>query len=160
MAGQPHRVGAGDAVGQGDFLEAEHELFAGGRIDDVHRPGQRAVGAGLRLVAAEHGVDDRRRIVALEGAKLFAAVADDLGHRRDHAGHQLLFAVRRERHVVGFVADGLGQHVELELEPAAIVGAHVHRQRLGDGTEAARLIGAIDPDFERHFLAILDMPDE
>src|SRR5690606_36251060 len=38
---------------------------------------------------------------------------------------------------------------ELELEPAAVVGAHVHGQRLGDGAEAARLVGSVDPDFKR-----------
>ena len=43
----------------------------------------------------------------------------------------------------------LGQGLKLEFEPGAIVGAHVHRQRLGDGTEAARLRRAIDPDLER-----------
>jgi len=47
VAEEPHRVRARLAVGQGDFLQAQHEVLARGRILDVHRPGQRAVGAGL-----------------------------------------------------------------------------------------------------------------
>src|SRR5439155_12986494 len=38
--------------------------------------------------------------------------------------------------------------------------AHIHRQRLGDGTKAARLLGAIDPYLERIRGPILDVPDE
>ena len=34
-------------------------------------------------------------------------------------------------------------------EPGRVVGAHVHRQRLGHRTQAARLLGAVDPDLER-----------
>jgi hypothetical protein len=56
----------------------------------------------------------------------------------------------REGHVEHLVAAGAREHVELELEPAAVVGAHVHRQRLGDGAQAARLLGAVHPHFERH----------
>ena len=41
------------------------------------------------------------------------------------------------------------EHVELHREPGAVLGAHVHRQRLGDGAQPARLLGAVDPDFER-----------
>ena len=36
------------------------------------------------------------------------------------------------------------------LQPGAVFRAHVHRQRLGDGAQPARLLGAVDPDLERH----------
>ena len=56
--------------------------------------------------------------------------------------------MRREGHLERALAHGAGQGVELQLEPAAVVGAHVHRQGLGHRTQAARLVGAVDPDFE------------
>ena len=92
VARQPHGVGAGDAVRQGDFLEAEDEVFAGGRVLDIHRPGQGAVGAGLGLLQAEHAVEHRGRQVAVEGIELLAAVAHHLGEGGDHSRHQLAFA--------------------------------------------------------------------
>ena len=60
------------------------------------------------------------------------------------------FAVGRKRHLQRLLVAGARQRVELELEPAAIVGAHVHRQRLGDRAEAARLLVAVDPGLEGH----------
>jgi hypothetical protein len=84
-----------------------------------------------------------------------------LRHRGDHRGHALSFAVRREGHLEAFVAGGLGQRFEFERQPAVVVGAHVHRQRLGDGAEAARLLGTVDPGFERPAAAFLvDLADE
>ena len=58
-------------------------------------------------------------------------------------------AVGRERHLQRLLVAGARERVELQLEPAAVVGAHVHRQRLGDRAEAARLLVAVDPGLER-----------
>ena len=162
VAGEPHRVGPRDAVGQGDFLEAQHELFAGGRIHHIDGPRQRAVGAGLGFVAAEHAVDDGRGFGAFQRAELFAAVAHHLGQGRDHARDELPLAVGRQRQFEGVVVRRSRQGVELELEPGLVVGAHVHRQGLGHGADAARLFGAIDPDFEGHVapLFVTDFADE
>src|SRR5207249_199928 len=38
FAREPHRVGPRDAVGQGDFLQAEDEIVAGARVEDVDGP--------------------------------------------------------------------------------------------------------------------------
>ena len=54
----------------------------------------------------------------------------------------------RQREVEGIVARGLGKRFQLELQPARIVGAHVHRQGLGERADPARLLGAVDPHFE------------
>ena len=124
VAGEPDRVRARHAVGQGDFLEAENEVLAGRRVEDVHRPRERAVGAGFRLLAAEHGVEHRRRSLALEGAEALDAVLDQSCHRRDHRGHALPFAVRREGHVEALVAGRLCQRFELQRQPAVVVGTH------------------------------------
>ena len=85
----------------------------------------------------------RRRAFVLEGAELFDAVPDHLRHGGDDRRHALALAVRRERHVEGFAAGVLASAFELELQPGVVVGAHVHRQRLGDGAEAARLAGPL-----------------
>jgi hypothetical protein len=70
-------------------------------------------------------------------------------------------AVRREGHVEHLLAAGAGEGVELELEPGAVLRAHVHRQGLGDGAEAARLLGAVHPHFEGHRPGVLlDVADE
>ena len=52
---QLDRVGAGNAVGQGYFLQAKNEVFAGRRVEDVDGPGQRTVSAGFRLLQSEKG---------------------------------------------------------------------------------------------------------
>ena len=44
---------------------------------------------------------------------------------------------------------GARQDVELHAQPWLVLRAHVHRQRLGDRAEAARLLVAVHPDFER-----------
>ena len=57
-------------------------------------------------------------------------------------------AVRRERHLEGTFFGHGGQRVELQRQPGGVVGAQVHRQRLGQRAQAARLLGAVDPDLE------------
>ena len=149
VARKPDRVGTGDAVGQGDFFQAEYEILARGRVVDVDRPGKGAVGAGSGFFEAEQGIEYRGRSFVGEGAELFAAVAHDLGEGRDHAGDEFFLAMRREGEFKGFFAHGQGEGVELEFEPGMVVGAHVHRQCFGDRAQAARLIRAVDPDLER-----------
>ena len=47
------------------------------------------------------------------------------------------------------------------MQPRVVVGAHVHRQRLRHGTEAARLLAAVDPHLEGvRAASILDVADE
>jgi hypothetical protein len=108
---------------------------------------------GARLLAAEHGVEHGRVAAFLQRAELLAAPADHRRGGRHHAGEQALLAVRREGHLEGALLGHGGQRVELELEPLRIVGAHVHRQRLGHRRQAARLLGAVDPDLEGQRLA-------
>ena len=56
--------------------------------------------------------------------------------------------MRGQAHLEGFFTHGAGQGVELELQPAAVVGTHVHRQGLGHRAEAARLVGTVHPHLE------------
>ena len=160
VSGQPHRVGARGAVGQGDFLEAENEVLTGRRVGNVDRPRQGAVGAGLWFLGAEQGILDRRRAITAQCTELLDTPADDLRHRRDDRGYALALAMRRQRHVEGF-ARGLGKRIELHLEPGEVIGAHVHRQRLGDGAQTARFGRAVGPYLERPRAAVLlDVADE
>ena len=131
-------------------------------FDHVHRPGERAVRAGLRLLRAHQRVDHRRLAGAVVGerAELVAAIADQLRESRHEARHADLAPVGRHRHLEAVVAARLLQGGELHVQPRAIVGAHVHRQRLGDGAQAARLLGAVDPHLEGIGLAVVDVADE
>ncbi len=104
------------AVGQGDLLQAQHEVVAGARVEHVHRPGHGAVGAGLGLLQAEHGVEHRASGLRPRRARRAARRASAPPARRPRPRLACAsFAVRRERHVEGVVARGLGQHVELQL---------------------------------------------
>src|SRR6266850_2548170 len=134
FAREPHRVGPRDAVGQGDFLQAQDEIVAGARVEHVHGPGHRAVGAGFRLLQREHRFGDWRRadfrsqferFIRQARVQLVYAPAHDLREGRDERGHALSLAARRERHVEG-IAARLGKRIELEFQPALVVGAHVH----------------------------------
>ena len=157
VAGEADRAGSRDMAALGrrqrDFLERQREGLAAGRVVDVDRPGQRAVDTGARLLAAEHRVEHRRRAAFLQRAELLAAPADHRGGGGDHAGKAPTLAGRREGHVEGALLGHRRQRVELELEPARVVGTHVHRQRLGQRRQPARLLGAVEPDLEGQRLA-------
>ena len=60
--------------------------------------------------------------------------------------------MRREGHVEGFRGRRLGQGLELEVEPLAVVGPHVHREGTGDGAEAFDLVLDLreQPAFSQH----------
>jgi hypothetical protein len=88
-------------------------------------------------------------VVLRQRAQLFAAPADHGRGGRHHAGEQAPLAVRRERHVERPLFGHGGQRVQLQLQPGGVVGTQVHRQRLGQRTQAARLFGAVDPHLER-----------
>ena len=75
---------------------------------------------------------------------------DDVREGRNDAALPLPVASRRHRNREALLVARLGERVELHLEPGAILAAHVHRQRLRDRAEAARLLGAVDPDLEGH----------
>jgi hypothetical protein len=68
--------------------------------------------------------------------RVLAAPAHHLRHRGDHARDLARLAVRREAHVESVVAHGAREGVELHREPRAVVGAHVHRERLRDRAQA------------------------
>ena len=161
MAREPDRIRARRAVGKLDLLQAQDELVAGRGVDHIHRPRERAVGAGARLVHAEHVVQHRRARRTLERAQPLAAPADHLRHRGNHAGNLAHLAVRRETHLERIVADGAREGVELHAQPFAIVRAHVHGERLGHGAEPARLLASVDPHLERECApAFLHLADE
>ncbi len=116
----------------------------------------RAVRSGLRLLAAEHRVDDRCRApFGRPQAELLAAPADHGRRRGDDSRKAPRLAVGRERHVEGALLLHGRERIELEENPRRIARAQVHRQRLGEGAEPARLLGAVDPDLERRRRAAL-----
>ena len=148
-AGPGH--GAAVRAGQRHLFQGEGEGFAGGRVVDIDRPGQGARRPGEGFVAAEHGVHHRCRQGfghGAQGLELLAAPADDRRGRRDDARKHAQFAMRRKRHLERALLGHGGQRVELELQPGRVVGAQVHRQRFGQCPQAARLLGAVDPDLE------------
>jgi hypothetical protein len=101
-------------------------------------------------LAAEQGVEQRGRggLRRGQGAELLAAPAHQRGHGGHHAGEAARLAVGREGQVEGVLVGQGGQLLELELQPAAVGGAQVHRQGLGQRTQRTRLLGAVDPDLE------------
>ena len=94
-----------------------------------------------------------------ERAQLVATLMHDPREGRDHAAHPHRLAGGRKRNLEALLVARFGQRIELHFQPGAVFRAHVHRQRLGDRSQAARLLGTVDPDLERH-RGVSDLPDE
>ena len=159
-AGHPHRIGPALPVWQNQLFHHQHEIVFRTRVVDVDRPRHRAVRAGLRLLGGEQRVEHGRFAAGFdERAELVHAVTHDACERRDDAGHPHHFARGRHR-AIERVAAGARQHVELHAQPFGVLRPHVHRERLGDGADAARLLVAVDPHLERAGNAVFHVADE
>jgi len=81
-------------------------------------------------IASSTGVADWPNNAApgeVSAPSCIGAPAHDLREGGDDRRHAFDFTQRREGHVERFITACTGQRVELELEPARIIGTHVHR---------------------------------
>ena len=160
-ARHPHRVRPALAGRQHQFFQDQHEIVAGTRVEYINRPRHGAVSAGLRFFFREQGVQHGRAVVARrQAAELLHAPVHDAGKRSHGTRHVYYRAVGWHRAIESVVAGSTREDVELRTQPRAILRAHVHRQRLGDSTQSARLFVAVDPDFKGVRIAVIDVAHE
>ena len=158
-AREPHRVRTARAVGQYEFFDEQHKVVAGLRIVDVHRPADRAVGAGFRFFARKHRVQYRRWLAGVlrrDFANITDAVTHDFGQNRTRAGRGHGAVAQFNR--VLLLARCFCQRVEFHIQPCGVLATHVHRQGFGQCAQTARVI-AIDPAFKR-LGVVVQMADE
>ena len=152
LAREPHRIGPVKPSGR--VISFRHSTksspVAGLHTSTVQRHG--AVGAGLGLLQAEIASSTGTgRVDVGESRPALAAAAHSCAKAETTLG--MRFCLPAAGNTMSKASSPTARS-ESSLSPsqAAIVGAHVHRQRLRHSAQAARLLAAVDPDLEReHF---------